>query len=306
MGLTRWDRYPTSDGTLAQHVPVMCGCITRAVKPFRRFSTALAVVPTETSYAVPETYVAVRKRLLLGMTKLPPSNAGKTFRIEPLTAEEVRSLRAAVSPRYTTGKRLRALIAVLYGGGLRLQEALDLLPRDVDMENCQATIHRGKGSKRRVAGLDPGACADLAAWMEHRKAIGLTGRHPVFAAYSAGALGKPLDQRYVRTALARAATKAGIEKRVHPHGLRHSHAVGLEKDGVPLTVIQRQLGHASLDGTANYLARLTNEEVVDIIRARPDWTKATVAAEDEVVSLLAGLTDDEVLALLRARADRSS
>lgn len=58
--------------------------------------------------------------------------------------------------------------------------------------------------------------------------------------------GASLHQSYVRTLLPRLAAKAGIEKRVHPHGLRHTLAYELMMEGVPVPIIQRQLGHASL------------------------------------------------------------
>jgi len=81
--------------------------------------------------------------------------------------------------------------------------------------------------------------------MERRAALGLTGRHRVFTTYSANNLGNPMSDRYVRAALARLAQKAKLEKRVHPHGLRHTLATDMSDTGVPLRVISAQFGHAS-------------------------------------------------------------
>jgi site-specific recombinase XerD len=49
------------------------------------------------------------------------------------------------------------------------------------------------------------------------------------------------------------AAKAGVDKRVHPHGLRHAHAYELTMEGVEMPIIQRQLGHTSLATTDRYL-----------------------------------------------------
>ena len=76
---------------------------------------------------------------------------------------------------------------------------------------------------------------------------------------------------YVRTLLPRLADKAGIEKRVHPHGLRHTHAFELMMEGVPVPIIQQQLGHASLATTDRYLRHIAPRDVVMAMQAR-DWT----------------------------------
>lgn len=74
----------------------------------------------------------------------------------------------------------------------------------------------------------------------------------------------------MRTLLPRLAGKAGIDKRVHPHGLRHTMAFELMMEGVPVPVIQRQLGHASLATTDRYLAHLAPKDVVEAMQRR-EW-----------------------------------
>jgi site-specific recombinase XerD len=71
--------------------------------------------------------------------------------------------------------------------------------------------------------MDPAAFALLERWVDRRRALGLSGRRPVFCTLA----GEPLDTSYVRRFLPRLAAKAGVEKRVHPHGLRHAHAAEL-------------------------------------------------------------------------------
>jgi len=66
--------------------------------------------------------------------------------------------------------------------------------------------------------------------------------------------------------LARRTARAGVEKRVHMHGLRHFHAYQLAQKGVKLHVVKKQLGHSRLDTTATYIAHLTPKEIGDEIR----------------------------------------
>lgn len=196
-----------------------------------------------------------------------PANAGQRYPAEILTAEEVRSLIAVCSKRAPTGVRNRALLVVLYRGGLRVSEALALKPKDVDAAAGTITVLHGKGDRRRTVGLDDGAFDVVARWLERRKARGLTGRQPLFCTLE----GKPLKSSYVRTLLPRLARKADIEKRVHPHGLRHTLAAELAAEGKPVNLIQAQLGHASLATTDRYLRHIAPRELVDAMRAR-EWS----------------------------------
>ncbi len=195
-----------------------------------------------------------------------PANKGRRLPAELLSGEEVRALLRACSARAPTGIRNRALIAVLYRGGLRISEALALLPKDVDSEQGALTVLHGKGDRRRAVGMDPAAFALLERWLDRRRAIGLSGRRPVFCTLA----GEPLDSSYVRRLLPRLAAKAGVEKRVHPHGLRHAHAAELAAEGVPVNVVQQQLGHGSLATTDRYLRHIAPAERVAAIRAR-EW-----------------------------------
>jgi len=199
-------------------------------------------------------------------------NAGERFPVEILTADEVRALIRAASNRAPTGVRNRALIVVMYRGGLRLGEALALFPKDIDLEAGTIRVLRGKGRKARTVGLDEGGMAMIQRWLDKRQALGLNGRQPVFCSITKGApFGRRLHPQYVRQALNRLAERAGIEKRVHPHGLRHAHAAELAAEGVPVNVVQRQLGHASLAVTSRYLDHISPVELVDTMRSR-EWS----------------------------------
>jgi integrase/recombinase XerD len=198
----------------------------------------------------------------------PPSNRGRHFAPEPLTPAEVIQLIGSASNRSASGIRLRAIVGVLYGSGVRLAEALALEPRDVDTQAGTIRVREGKGRKTRLVGIDPRGSALLDRWLDKRKTLGLNARHPIFATYEVGKVGKQLDPRYVRLALARLGRKAGITKRVHPHGLRHSLAFDMAQSGIPTHKIKDQLGHESLAVTDRYVNHLMPADVVEVMRNR--------------------------------------
>jgi site-specific recombinase XerD len=191
-------------------------------------------------------------------------NKGRTFPPEVLTEDEVKSLIRACSNRAPTGIRNRALIVTLYRAGFRLSEALALKQKDIDAAAGTVTVLHGKGDKRRVVGLDPGSMAILLRWADKRPSLGLKGHAPIFCTLQ----GRPLHASYVRTLLHRLGDKAGIDKRVHPHALRHSMAYDLMWEGVPVPIIQRQLGHASLATTQRYLDHLAPRDLVEAMQRR--------------------------------------
>lgn len=204
---------------------------------------------------------------------MAPLNKGIKLPPEPLTRHEVDALLAACG-RGPAGVRNRALIVVLWRAGLRLDESLSLLPKDVDLDVGSITVLHGKGDRRRVVGIDPQACAVIRDWIERRRELGLSRGAPLFCTFSAGHAGQPAGRKlwpsYVRDLLKRLAARAGIEKRVHPHGLRHTHATELAREGAPIHYIRKQLGHSSLAITERYIDHLTPGEVLDWMRRR-EW-----------------------------------
>ncbi len=126
-----------------------------------------------------------------------------------------------------------------------------------------AVLH-GKGDKRRTIGLDPGAFALVDRWLDRRRELGVDGRQPVLCTLG----GAPLKDAYVRALLRRLALKVGIEKRVHAHGLRHSHAAELAAEGFPTNLVQAQLGHSSLATTDRYLRHIAPQQLIDAVRRR--------------------------------------
>jgi integrase/recombinase XerD len=183
------------------------------------------------------------------------------------TPAEVEKLLRVCSHRAPTGVRNRAMIALAWRSGLRIGEVLALRPKDVDLEAGTVTVQRGKGDKRRVVGIDAGSAALVGRWLDVRARRGINGRAPTFCTLDGGII----DQSYVRHLLPRLAAKAGIDKRVHAHGLRHAYAASLEREGATISMIRDLLGHSSASVTDRYLRRLGAGEAVEFARGR-EWT----------------------------------
>jgi site-specific recombinase XerD len=86
--------------------------------------------------------------------------------------------------------------------------------------------------------------------------------------------GRPWSPTAARAALRELAVTAGVRRRFAPHQLRHAHAVEMAREGVPLNVIQRQLGHyagdrANLGITSIYLQGIDSSEIIDTVHRRP-------------------------------------
>jgi len=182
-----------------------------------------------------------------------------------LTADEVRALLEACSPRWS-GIRNRAMIAVLYRVGLRITEALALHAKDLDPVAGTVRVLHGKGNRSRTVGMDRGGFEMVDAWLATRAALGIDPDHrgPLLCLRD----GQPIESSYVRVLLPRLARKAGIRKRVHAHGLRHTHAAELRAEGVEVGIISKQLGHASIATTAVYLDHIQPLRVVEVVRQR--------------------------------------
>lgn len=201
---------------------------------------------------------------------LPAPNAGQKFPAEILSRAEFNALLAACSRRGSAGQRNAAMFAVMCRSGLRIAETLALLPKDVDLAAGTITILRGKGSKRRVVGLDAAAGALVERWQDRRRRLGVGPGRPLFCQIQRPHVGEPLAPTAARAALQRAAARAGLEKRVHPHGLRHTNAYELAMENVPLPVIRAHLGHSKIATTAHYIDHLAPAAAIQAIAGR-EW-----------------------------------
>src|SRR5919201_6419515 len=143
-------------------------------------------------------------------------------------------------------RRNHALLRLLYAGGLRVSEIAALKWRDLVARDDagQVTVF-GKGSKTRTVLLPASVWAELVAL---RGAAGPDA--PVFPSRRGGG---HLDQTAVLRLVRKAAQHAGVEGKVSPHWLRHSHATHALERGAPIHLVQATLGHASVATTGRYL-----------------------------------------------------
>jgi len=139
----------------------------------------------------------------------------------------------------------RAIAMVLYGTGLRIDEALSLEVGDIDGARGVLRVRHGKGDRARDARLSPRLLQYLRDYWDME-------RPPRPYLFASRRTGRPPTQESVRHAFAQAQEQAGITKRVTPHVLRHSYATHLLEAGTDIRVIQALLGHRSLQTTMRY------------------------------------------------------
>jgi integrase/recombinase XerD len=166
-----------------------------------------------------------------------------------LSPGEVERLLDAAMGTTPLAMRDRALAEILYGGGLRVSEAVGLDKMSVDLEKRFVRCI-GKGNKERVVPIGREAATALRRYLAHGRAhLERQPRPELFL----NARGGPLTRAGVFLILRRLAEKAGLEPgRVHPHLLRHSFATHLLEGGADLRAVQEMLGHADLATTELY------------------------------------------------------
>lgn len=180
----------------------------------------------------------------------------------PLGVDVVARILEAPDPATPAGQRDEAILELLYGAGLRVSELTGLDVDDVDLEDGFVRV-LGKGGKERDVPIGSYARAALERY--------LSGSRPTLAgSASRGALflgtrGTRLARQSVGRLLAEYARRAGIERAVSPHDLRHSFATHLLEGGADVRVVQELLGHASVATTQIYTL-VTREHLQETYR----------------------------------------
>jgi site-specific recombinase XerD len=195
----------------------------------------------------------------------PPRNKGLRYPPDPPNVEEIIAVMRAAGDD-PDGLRLRGLIVVLWRAGLRISEALALSETDLDPDRGAILVRYGKGGKRREVGMDRWAWDQLQPWLALRATLPVGA---LFCILRGPTRGRPCALAGVRAQLRRTAQTTGVRRRFAPHQLRHAHAVEMSREGVPLVVIQRQLGHADLGITSAYLRGIDNTEIIRTVHERP-------------------------------------
>ena len=184
---------------------------------------------------------------------------------EPLNDHEVQALIAATGTTLI-GVRSKALIVIMWRGGLRCGEALALRDADIDMRGGTIRILHGKGAKAGPSGSTtrpskssrPGSTRAINASRQQCTPVHQDRRPDV----------RPLRRPHATT------RPQSRHQRTGPrHRLRHTHACELAAEGVPVNVISRQLGHSSSAVTAVYIDHLAPADVIAVMRKRT-WSHA--------------------------------
>jgi integrase/recombinase XerC len=195
-----------------------------------------------------------------------PPRAKRTLP-KPLTTDaalEVVAVENALDECPWIAARNAAILALLYGSGLRISEALAVKRGEAPLRSNDALRVRGKGSKERIVPVLPAVAAAIAGYLRQCPyRVGHDG--PLFV----GARGGPLNPRIVQRAMEKLRGALGLPATATPHALRHSFATHLLANGGDLRAIQELLGHASLSTTQVYTGVDTERLMAAYDKAHP-------------------------------------
>ena len=166
-----------------------------------------------------------------------------------LTHDEVEALLAAPDPSTPRGARDKAMIELLYATGLRVSELCGLTLESLDLPGGKL-VARGKGDKERLVPVGAIARVAVEHWLDGPRQALARGRDSRFV--FVGPLGRRLSRQGFWKLLRGHARRAGIDRPISPHTLRHSFATHLLERGADLRAVQAMLGHADVSTTQLY------------------------------------------------------
>ena len=161
-----------------------------------------------------------------------------------LSVEEIKSLIDSAGT-----KKSQFIIKLLYSTGMRISELIALQGKDLDIDQRRAWVRGGKGGKDRVIILPESLLHELSKRQKEEYVI-------------SGPSGQ-ISERSVQEMVSRAAKRAGIQKKVTPHTLRHSYATHLLEGGTSIRIIQELLGHSKLETTQIY-THISDEQKMSV------------------------------------------
>lgn len=214
------------------------------VKPLAASSAARALVVARGLHKF-----GVSEGLLAGdaAAEVAPPQAAEKLP-DTLSVDEVARLIESCSEDNALGLRDKALLETLYATGTRVSEVLALNVDDV-ADARGVLVVTGKGNKQRVVALGSHAQAAIESYLVRARPMLATGKsHALFL----NARGNALSRQSAWTIIKDAASRAGINKDISPHTLRHSFATHLLEGGADVRTVQELLGHASVTTTQIY------------------------------------------------------
>jgi len=200
-----------------------------------------------------------------GRRKIDYIGGSKARRLpKTLSREELTLLMKRPNVNCPTGLRNRAMLELMYSCGLRVGDICGLYLRDVRWAEGKLHIRPevGKGGREAFVTLDDVALEWLERWKAIRRKYA-AGKPWLFVTLRAG----PIDPHYVWEMVGRYARKAGIERHVHPHMLRHTYATELLNDGFNIAEVQKLMRHSDIRTTSIYL-HVRDAELDAKVRAR--------------------------------------
>jgi site-specific recombinase XerD len=180
--------------------------------------------------------------------KIPYSRKAQSLPM-PLSAEEVASLFKAC-----TNKKHKAIMALLFGCGMRVSEVLNLKPQQIDRSRMVIHVINGKGAKDRFVPMEKFVLNILEGYYKEYR--------PVEYMFN-GQFSNQYTQRSINQFLKDTAESAGIKKRIHSHLGRHSYATMLVESGIDLGLIQNILGHKNQKTTLIY-AKISSARISQV------------------------------------------
>ena len=176
-----------------------------------------------------------------------------------LSIEEMERFLSAPDLTTPLGKRDRAIFELMYGSGLRVSEVSSVLVNAVNLEEGFARIF-GKGSKERIVPVGKEAVMAIRNYLHG-------GRPELVKDRSGGELflskrGTPISRKMIWVLVKDYARRAGIEKNLTPHGLRHSFATHLLMGGADIRAVQEMLGHSDV-GTTQIYTHVESQRLMD-------------------------------------------
>ena len=167
-----------------------------------------------------------------------------------LTLAEVDALEAAIDLSLPEGRRDHCIVEVLYSCGLRVSELCSLRLSDLFLDEGFLRV-LGKGGKQRLVPVSPRVLGEIRGWMDERSGIDIRpGEEDIL--FLSHRRGRRLSRITVFHNLQAIAARAGLQKHISPHTLRHTFATHLLEGGANLRAIQMMLGHESIRTTQLY------------------------------------------------------
>lgn len=187
-----------------------------------------------------------------------------------LNYQEAEKLLNQINKRYTRGKRNYALFSVILNTGLRVSEASNLKTKYINLDEAVLTVKQGKGKKDRKIPFPSDIVPCIKEWIAEKDRLDIKSEY-LFCSYrkfnnKTGQPGRKLTPRYIEQVLKSYIKKAGIDKDIHVHCLRHTYATAMYQQTKDLEALRKLLGHSKIQTTLIYMNHYSTADLQDNIK----------------------------------------